>query len=185
MSDLHIDALHRQDWDAVCAIYQQGIATGNATFETQVPTWERWDAGHLQTCRLVARSGGQVVGWAALSPVSSRPVYAGVTEVSIHIAETAQGQGVGRALLSALVEASEQEGIWTLQAGIFPENEASVALHKSCGFRVVGRRERLGQMGGVWRDVLLMERRGYSKAQFGETHPGGAVGEKLAEEGRL
>ena len=159
MSDLHIRELCPDDWDAVRAIYQQGIATGNATFETEVPTWGDWDAGHLPTCRLVARKDGQVVGWAALSPASGRCVYAGVTEVSVYVAADARGQGVGKALLSALVEASEQEGIWTLQAGIFPENEASIALHKRCGFRVLGRRERLGQMDGVWRDVLLMERR--------------------------
>jgi L-amino acid N-acyltransferase YncA len=159
VSDLHIKALCPDDWGAVRAIYQQGIATGNATFETTTPTWEGWDASHLPTCRLVALRDGQVVGWAALSPASGRRVYAGVAEVSVYVAAPARGQGVGKALLSALVEASEREGIWTLQAGIFPENEASIALHKSCGFRVVGRRERLGQMDGVWRDVLLMERR--------------------------
>lgn len=159
MSDPHIRELCTDDWDAVRAIYAEGIATGNATFETQVTTWEDWDAGHLPTCRLVARKGERIAGWAALSPVSGRCVYAGVTEVSIYVAADARGQGVGKALLAALVEASEQEGIWTLQAGIFPENEASIVLHKRCGFRVVGRRERLGQMDGVWRDVLLMERR--------------------------
>jgi phosphinothricin acetyltransferase len=143
----------------VRTIYQQGIATGNATFETETPTWEAWDAGHLPTCRLVAGKDGRIVGWAALSPVSGRCVYAGVAEVSVYVAADARGQGIGKALLSALVEASEQEGIWTLQAGIFPENEASIALHKRCGFRVLGRQERLGQMDGVWRDVLLMERR--------------------------
>jgi phosphinothricin acetyltransferase len=159
VSDLHIRALYPDDWDAVRAIYRQGIDTGNATFETEVPMWKKWDAGHLQTCRLVALCDEQVVGWAALSPVSSRSVYAGVTEVSIYIATAARGQGVGKALLAALVEASEQHGIWTLQAGILAENETSIALHKSCGFCVVGRRERLGQMNGVWRDVILMERR--------------------------
>jgi L-amino acid N-acyltransferase YncA len=159
VKDLNIQELRPDDWDAVRAIYRQGIATGNTTFETEVPTWEGWDAGHLAACRLVASKEGQIVGWAALSPVSGRCVYAGVTEVSIYVAADARGQGVGKALLAALVEASEQQGIWTLQAGIFPENEASIALHKRCGFRVVGRRERLGQMDGVWRDVLLMERR--------------------------
>jgi phosphinothricin acetyltransferase len=159
VSDLCIGKLHPEDWDAVRAIYQQGIATGNATFETETPTWDAWDAGHLPTCRLVARADGRIAGWAALSPVSGRCIYAGVTEVSVYVAADARGQGIGKALLSALVEASEQEGIWTLQAGIFPENEASIALHKRCGFRVLGRRERLGQMDGVWRDVLLMERR--------------------------
>lgn len=147
------------DWPSVRAIYEQGVAGGNATFETGAPEWAVWDAKHLGQCRLTAMAGGQVVGWAALSPVSDRCVYVGVAEVSIYVATAAQGQGVGRSLLEALVEASEQAGIWTLQAGIFPENAASVHLHESCGFRVVGRRERLGQLHGVWRDVLLLERR--------------------------
>jgi L-amino acid N-acyltransferase YncA len=123
------------------------------------PEWPEWDAAHRDDCRLVARRTGQVVGWAALSPVSRRCVYGGVAEVSVYVAESARGQGIGRALLSALIDASEAAGIWTLQAGIFPENEASVRLHKSCGFRVVGRRERIGQLHGVWRDTLLLERR--------------------------
>lgn len=154
-----IDAMLSADWEVVAAIYNQGIATGNATFETVVPDWASWDAKHLIGCRLVARVGDGVLGWAALSSVSDRCVYAGVAEVSIYVAGPVQGQGVGRALLRALVEASEQAGIWTLQAGIFPENAASVHLHEACGFRVVGRRERIGQMYGVWRDVLLLERR--------------------------
>jgi len=143
----------------VRAIYLEGIATGNATFETSAPEWEKWDAAHLATCRLVAQMNGQVSGWAALSAVSSRCVYAGVAEVSVYVADAARGQGVGLRLLSALVECSEGHGIWTLQAGIFPENEASVRLHERCGFRIMGRRERLGQLKGTWRDVLLMERR--------------------------
>ena len=159
MTNLTIEHMRATDWDAVRTIYCEGIETGNATFETDVPNWDAWDTAHLKTCRLVAKRGGRVVGWAALSAVSSRCVYAGVAEVSVYVAARARGRGVGRALLSALVAASEHEGIWTLQAGIFPENEASVALHARCGFRTVGRRERLGQMDGVWRDVLLMERR--------------------------
>jgi phosphinothricin acetyltransferase len=151
------------DWQAVRAIYLEGIATGNATFETDAPDWEKWDRDHLTDCRLVARKGarpfGRVVGWAALSPVSGRCVYAGVASLSIYVAEAVRGQGVGKALLQALVEDSETHGIWTLQAGIFPENASSLALHKSCGFREVGRRERIGQMDGVWRDVIFMERR--------------------------
>ncbi len=147
------------DWPVVRAIYEEGIATGYATFETSAPDWRAWDAAHLPDCRLVARQDGQVIGWAALSPVSSRAVYRGVAEVSVYVAATARGRGVGRALLAALVAASETADVWTLQAGIFPENEASVALHVSCGFRVVGRRERLGLHHGVWRDVLLLERR--------------------------
>ncbi len=148
------------DWTAVSQIYADGIATGEATFETDVPTWEKWDTGHLPNCRFVARSEtGEVVGWAALSPVSSRCVYAGVAEVSVYVAPSAWGQGVGKQLLQTLVDSSETEGIWTLQAGIFPENEASVKLHEKCGFRVVGRREKLGQQNGRWRDVLFLERR--------------------------
>ena len=157
--DITIETMKPEDWEAVRAIYQQGIATGNATFETEPPEWETWDASHLQKCRLVARAGSQVLGWAALTPVSGRCVYAGVAEVSVYVARAARGRGVGKALLNALITESEQNGIWTLQAGIFPENAASIALHKACGFRGVGYRERIGQMNGVWRDVILMERR--------------------------
>jgi L-amino acid N-acyltransferase YncA len=154
-----VEPMEQADWESVRAIYEEGIATGNATFETQVPGWDEWDSGHLRACRLVARREGEVIGWAALSAVSSRCVYAGVAEVSVYIAASARGKGVGKALLRALVKASEDEGIWTLQAGIFPENQASIALHKIQGFREVGRRERLGQIDGVWRDVVLVERR--------------------------
>jgi L-amino acid N-acyltransferase YncA len=157
--DIIVDKMTPKDWQAVRAIYLEGIATGNATFETDVPDWEKWDRDHLQDCRLVARKDGQVVGWAALSPVSGRCVYAGVTSLSVYVAEAVRGQGVGKALLQALIEASEQRGIWTLEAGIFPENAASLSLHTSCGFREVGRRDRIGQMDGVWRDVIFMERR--------------------------
>lgn len=148
-------------WPAVCAIYEQGLATGNATFTTTAPTWDEWDASHLAHCRLVAGAtlGGPVLGWAALSPVSSRCVYGGVAEVSLYVATAACGQGVGRQLLAGLVAESEQNDLWTLQAGIFPENVASVRLHQSAGFRQVGRRERIGQLRGQWRDTLLLERR--------------------------
>ena len=157
--DLAVKMMKGEDWEVVRSIYRQGIATGDATFETDLPTWERWDQAHRRDCRLVARSGGQVVGWAALSPVSGRCVYGGVAEVSVYVAASARGKGFGTALLRALVEESESAGIWTLQAGVFPENTASIALHKACGFREVGRMERLGQMKGVWRDVALLERR--------------------------
>ncbi len=150
--------LHAGDWPRVRAIYEDGIRSGDATFETEAPEWEAWDAGHL-ALRLVAERDGEVVGWAALSAVSDRCVYQGVAEVSVYVADAARGAGVGRALLEELVARSEADGIWTLQAGVFPENEASLRLHRACGFREVGVRERLGELGGVWRDVLLLERR--------------------------
>ena len=154
-----IERLTPADWDAVRRIYLEGIATGDATFETDAPGWEIWDGAHRQDARLLARRAGRVVGWAALTRVSGRCVYGGVAEVSVYVAEIARGEGVGRALLEALIAASEQAGVWTLQAGIFPENAASIALHERCGFRVVGRRERLGRLGPTWRDVILLERR--------------------------
>ncbi|MFL6130422.1 MAG: GNAT family N-acetyltransferase [Mycobacteriales bacterium] len=147
------------DWASVRAIYAEGIATGHATFETEVPAWPRWDAGHLPEHRLVAVSGGWVVGWAAVSPVSDRCAYAGVVEHSVYVAEQARGRGVGRLLLAALVESTERAGIWTIQTGVFPENAASLALHRAAGFRVVGVRERPGRLHGRWRDVVAMERR--------------------------
>ena len=157
---VRIDTMAATDWPDVRAIYEAGIATGHATFQTDAPAWDAWDRGHLPTCRLVARDDdGAVLGWAALSPVSARPVYAGVVEVSVYVATDARGTGVGRALLNSLIDAAAADGRWTLQAGIFPENEASVRLHLACGFRVVGRRERIGQHYGKWRDVLLLERR--------------------------
>jgi L-amino acid N-acyltransferase YncA len=151
--------LRPEHWPEVAAIYAAGIASGNATFETQPPSFEVWDRGHLEPARIVAIGEERVVGWAALSSVSDRCCYAGVAEVSVYVRPEAQRRGVGRALLDALIERSEAAGNWTLQAGIFPENTASVALHERCGFRVVGTRERLGQLHGVWRDVVLMERR--------------------------
>jgi len=148
-----------EDWPAVRQIYGEGIATGDATFETELPDWEKWNASHRQDCRLIARAGDQILGWAALSPVSARRVYAGVAEVSVYVAAAARGRGVGRALLQALIDESERDQIWTLQAGIFPENTASIALHRYCGFREVGVRRRIGKLGETWRDVLLLERR--------------------------
>jgi L-amino acid N-acyltransferase YncA len=157
--ELSIEPMRPEDWPAVRAIYLEGIATGNATFADTAPEWEKWDADHLTRARIVARSGSDLLGWAALSAVSSRCVYAGVAEVSIYVAELARGRGVGRKLLSRLTADSEAAGIWTLQAGIFPENAASIALHLGAGFRVLGTRERVGQMQGRWRDVALLERR--------------------------
>ena len=148
-----------RDWAEVRAIYLEGIETGNATFQTMAPEWEQWDAAHLAECRLVARAEDGVAGWAALSMVSTRAVYAGVAEVSVYVAARARGQGVGKLLLGGLIAESERHGFWTLQAGIFPENEASIGLHRAMGFRVVGVRERLGCLNGRWRDVVLMERR--------------------------
>ena len=147
-----------EHWPAVREIYRQGIDTGNATFETRLPDWEKWDASHRKGCRLIAFDH-EVLGWAALSPISTRHVYRGVAEVSVYVSTVARGRGVGKALLSALIQHSETEGIWTLQAGIFPENTSSIDLHKSCGFREVGVRQKIGELRGVWRDVLLLERR--------------------------
>ncbi|HEV7842206.1 MAG TPA: GNAT family N-acetyltransferase [Pyrinomonadaceae bacterium] len=154
-----ISPLMETHWEQVRAIYLEGIATGLATFETNAPEWEGWDAGHLTCCRLIAHEGEAIKGWAALSPVSARRVYCGVAEVSVYIRQQFRGEGIGRALLEALVSASELNGIWMLQAGIFAENELSVALHGKCGFRVVGKRERIACLRGRWRDTILMERR--------------------------
>ena len=157
-----IDQMRASDWEQVRAIYLEGIRTGHATFETEAPSWERWDEAHLPSARLVKRDGERVLGWAALSPVSKRQVYRGVAELTVYVAESARGQGIGRALLEALIIESERNGIWTLQASIFPENTASVELHRRCGFREVGRRERIAMLNGVWRDTLLFERRSES-----------------------
>jgi L-amino acid N-acyltransferase YncA len=156
---VEIGALRAEDWPAVERIYAEGIATGEATFETEPPGRDEWDRSHLAEHRFVARVSGEVVGWAALAPVSDRCAYEGVAENSVYVAERARGQGVGRRLLEALIASSEAAGIWTIQTGIFPENETSLRLHEAVGFRVVGRRERLGRLHGVWRDVLLLERR--------------------------
>ena len=154
-----IDQMTPNDWDQVRSIYFEGIRTGNATFETDAPSWEKWNEGHLPFARLVMRDEEVVLGWAALSPVSKRVVYRGVVEVTVYVAENARGKGIGRALLEALIAESEKNGIWTLQASIFPENTASIELHLKCGFREVGRRERIAMLNGVWRDTLLFERR--------------------------
>ena len=154
-----IDQMQASDWEQVRSIYLEGVRSGNSTFETEAPSWEKWDEGHLQFARLVMRDGDQIVGWAALSPVSKRSAYRGVAELNVYVTERARGQGIGRALLEALIVESERNGIWTLQASIFPENTASARLHLRCGFREVGRRERIATLNGVWRDTLLFERR--------------------------
>lgn len=159
---IHIDAMRDADWEAVRDIYLEGIATRNATFETAAPSWEAWHVSHLPFGRLVARQEDRVLGWCALSPVSGRCVYAGVADLSIYIASDARGRGIGRRLLAAIIDASERNGTWTLQAGIFAENEASLRLHRGGGFREVGRRERIGRLDGHWRDVILLERRSVS-----------------------
>ena len=159
MTTTVVRPMRDEDGSSVVAIYSEGIATGEATFETETPTFEHWSAHHLIAHRLVATRAQHVIGWAALSPVSDRCAYQGVAEVSVYVAAAARGEHVGRALLDRLIQDSEAAGIWTIQAGIFPENVASVQLHLRCGFRVVGTRERLGQLHGRWRDVLLLERR--------------------------
>ena len=151
--------LRPDDWPEVARIFEEGIRTGNATFETELPSWEAWNAEHLLEHRLVAERDGRVVGWIALAPVSSRCCYAGVAEVSAYVAEEARGHGAGTALLAKLIESSERAGLWTLETGVFPENEPSIRLLQRFGFRVVGTRERIGQMHGMWRDVVFLERR--------------------------
>ena len=155
---MEIRRLRSADWPAVAAIWAAGIATGNATFETEVPSWEEFDRTRLPDHRLVAVEG-DVVGWAALAPVSSRECYTGVAENSVYVAPAERGRGVGLALLRALLAGADAAGIWTIQTSVFPENEASVALHERVGFRVVGRRERIAKLNGVWRDTLFLERR--------------------------
>ena len=160
MRNISIREMTAGDWEPVKRIYAEGIATGQATFETEVPAWESWDGSHLECARLLAQDENEiVVGWAALSPVSKRRAYAGVAEISVYVAESHRGQGIGQTLLELLVQESEKHGIWTLQAVVFPENLATVALHKRCGFREVGRRERIGKLNGAWRDTILLERR--------------------------
>ena len=158
---MNVEIVHmtREHWPNVQAIYRAGIASGNATFETEVPEWEQWDAKHLRFARLVILVDGEVKGWAALSPVSTRRVYRGVAENSVYVAPDAQRSGLGRLLLDRLINESEINGVWTLQNSIFPENLASLNLHRSFGFREVGRRERIAQLNGVWRDTIFMERR--------------------------
>ena len=156
---LQVDELTAGDWPAVSDIYAEGIATRNATFETTVPSWEEWACAHMGHHRLAGRVDDEIVGWGALSRVSSRQCYSGVAEVSVYVAHGHRGQGVGHALLSTLVARAETAGVWTVQAGVFPENLASLNLHVACGFRVVGVRERIGRLDGAWRDVVLLERR--------------------------
>jgi phosphinothricin acetyltransferase len=157
-----IRRMEPSDWMAVRAIYCAGIASGNATFETAPPEWQTWDESHLPDLRLVAVEGSSVIGWAAASPVSDRCCYSGVVENSVYVNPDFHGRGVGTCLLLALITAAEEAGTWTIQTGIFPENTASLALHVACGFRVVGRRERIGQLAGTWRDVIFLERRSTS-----------------------
>jgi L-amino acid N-acyltransferase YncA len=159
MIQFKIEPMLDSDWNSVSQIYQEGIATGNATFETEIPSWQEWNDSHLQKPRLVARSDSRIVGWAAVSPVSERCVYGGVGEVSVYVSASEAGKGLGTKLLNQLIVDSESAGIWTLQAGIFPENKSSIVIHEKCGFRTLGVRQRLGKMNGVWRDVVLMERR--------------------------
>lgn len=154
--------LSAEHWTSVKAIYESGIATGNATFQTTAPEWEEWDKGHVTSCRLIAIEDNQILGWAALSAVSGRCVYAGVAEVSVYVHPDARGKGVGHQLLQALITESEENGFWTLQAGIFPENTSSIHIHEKNGFRIIGRREKIGQMNGKWRDTLLLERRSHT-----------------------
>ncbi len=173
--NIQIIKMQPKHWQDVARIYAEGITTGNATFQKDIPTWEEWDSSHLKNCRFVALNsmtieagfvtvsgawqGGGILGWAALTPVSGRCIYAGVAEVSVYVTPQYSGQGVGKMLMNALIESSETDGLWTLQAGIFPKNIGSLRLHEAVGFRLIGRRERIGKMDGVWRDTLLLERR--------------------------
>jgi phosphinothricin acetyltransferase len=157
--NIELRPLKKDDWPSVAEIYKQGIITGNATYEKDIPTWDAWDSAHLKMCRIVATVGEEIVGWAALTKVSGRCIYAGVAEVSVYVASLFKGQKVGTKLLESLISESEQKGFWTLQAGIFPENIASLKLHKNLGFRKVGFREKIGKMNGRWRDTILLERR--------------------------
>jgi len=157
---MRIEQMHADQWPQVAEIYNEGISTGQATFETSAPEWEKWDAEHVTGLRFVAiAENGKIAGWSAMSPVSDRCTYAGVGEVSVYVALEFAGQGVGQRLLGHLISESERAGFWTLQAGIFPENVASLKLHEKCGFRVVGVREKLGKLNGEWRDVIFLERR--------------------------
>ncbi len=156
---MEIKELHPTHWPEVKKIYEEGIATGYATFQTSAPSWEEWDTAHAAKPRLVAVENDRVLGWAAITPVSGRCVYAGVGEVSVYVGAHARGKGVGKQLLAALISESEKENYWTLQAGVFPENKASLHLHQSIGFRIVGTREKIGKMDGIWRDTVLLEKR--------------------------
>ena len=157
--ELIIRSMMDEDWPSIADIYKQGIETGNATFEAEVPSWDKWNSAHLQRCRIVGIAGGTIIGWAALTPVSGRRVYAGVAEVSVYVSGKFQGLKIGTKLLERLIAESEVHGIWTLQAVIFRQNKASLKIHENLGFRLVGFRERIGKMNGIWRDTLLLERR--------------------------
>ncbi|WP_411029669.1 GNAT family N-acetyltransferase [Spongiimicrobium sp. 3-5] len=159
MSHTLIREMSQEDWQAVATIYLEGIATGYATFEQEVPSFDAWDKAHLKKCRMVASIQDTIVGWAALSAVSSRCVYGGVAEVSVYVAQQAWGLGVGKLLMKHLIDESEVCGLWTLQSGIFPENIGSIKLHEKMGFRFIGKRERIGKLNGAWKDNLLFERR--------------------------
>ncbi|WP_296381455.1 GNAT family N-acetyltransferase [Winogradskyella sp.] len=154
--------LKETDWEQVSSIYQEGLDTGNATFETNLPDWDSWNSGHIKECRLIAEIDNEIVGWAALSPISSRCVYGGVAEVSVYVSSKFSGQKIGTKLLEQLIVESENNGIWTLQAGIFPENKGSIIIHKRLGFRKVGYREKIGKMNGIWRNTFLFEKRSQS-----------------------
>lgn len=156
---IEIKKMISSDWPAIAEIYKEGIATKMATFETEIPSWDQWNKNHIESCRLVAVKKGQILGWAALSEVSSRCVYGGVAEVSVYVASNARGKKIGERLLGQLILESEKEGFWTLQSGIFPENFASIKLHEKLGFRKIGYRERIGNFEGVWKDNILMEKR--------------------------
>jgi L-amino acid N-acyltransferase YncA len=159
MGEAMVEEMRQDDWDVVRFIFEDGLATGNASFEVESPSWQEWDERHHRHSRLVARTGDRVVGWAALAPVSHRACYAGVAEVSLYVASDWRGQGIGKRLLEALIASSERHGIWSLYSSTFPENEASTRLQISCGFRVVGRRERIARHRGAWRDTIITERR--------------------------
>jgi phosphinothricin acetyltransferase len=156
---IEIKPMQPHHWNEVSRIYEEGLRTGNATFQTSAPEWEEWDSSHIKTCRLLAVENENILGWAALTPVSGRCVYGGVAEISVYVSEDARGKGVGKSLLKSLIEDSEANGFWTLQAGIFPENIASIKIHESAGFRMIGKREKIGRMNGQWRDTVLLERR--------------------------
>jgi phosphinothricin acetyltransferase len=157
--NIELRPLKKDDWPSVAEIYKHGIITGNATFEKDIPTWDAWDSAHLKMCRIVATVGEEIVGWAALTKVSGRCIYTGVAEVSVYVASLYKGRKLGTKLLESLISESEKKGFWTLQAGIFPENIASLKLHENLGFRKVGFREKIGKMNGRWRDTILLERR--------------------------
>jgi L-amino acid N-acyltransferase YncA len=159
---MEIKKMNPEHWESVKSIYEEGILTGNATAETSAPNWESWNSAHLEQCRFVIEDNQRILAWAALSPVSGRCVYGGVAEISVYVSAEARGKGLGKKILNALVESSEKEKLWTLQAGIFPENIASVKIHEQCGFRLIGKREKIIKLNGVWRDTLLFEKRSKS-----------------------